>query len=105
MQPGSLVVVLPYEEHIPEWLKPYLTWLPRGDEKTPYIVRAIGTCKECPKVETVIFEEGEMGRNPETGEEFGLDINYVREIQDPHEVDALELVEEALLLISKPPAF
>lgn len=90
MKPGSLVVVIDQPEANGH---PDIKWLPVGDSETIYTVRKI---EESPDEQEpgVMFEEGFIGYNSFTGQEFGVFISFVKEIQPPEEVSISALMEE-----------
>jgi hypothetical protein len=87
MKVGSIVVVrsLSDRNHL---FESYIKWLPVDDEKTPYQIRGI-------LGETVIFEEGIIGHY--NGNELGIDINWVREILPPENIE--KQIEEIMCIL------
>lgn len=99
MKPGSLVVIskMPPEYRV-------CKWLPVQDEKTVYEVRKTEPCIcGCGRMD-VFLQEGTLGDWPPVKEippsawglEVGIPVWYVREVQPPEEVNATEIVEEAI---------
>lgn len=88
MKVGSIVVVLPLPKVV-ESVAHLVKWLPVSDENTPYMVRSIFDDKN--KDVLVTLEEGIVGYNTD-GIEFGIPIEYFREILPPE--DLTELIEE-----------
>lgn len=97
MKVGSLVVVLKIPP-INNNRLPLVKWLPIDDGNTPHVVREITVCGATGKT-VVMFEEGVIGINPSSGLEFGINIEYVKEIQGPSEVDVEAIVEESIYVL------
>lgn len=81
MKPGSIVICLFVETH-PDW-NPYVKWLPKMDEKTPYMIREI--LESDNNIIGVYFEEGIIGYNSRN-QELLFPISHVREILPPDEI-------------------
>lgn len=90
MKPGSLVVCIrqPKANGHPD-----VKWLPVGDGKTIYTIREIDDGPEEPEP-GAMFEEGVIGYNSVTGQEVGVFLSFLKEIQPPEEVSISALMEE-----------
>lgn len=93
MKVGSIVVVKKLPPPSPRVLK-YIKWLPKDDENTPYVIRAID--KDDIGTMAAIFEEGIIGIH-EDGGEFGIGLNFLREILPPEKIEIDEIIEETNL--------
>lgn len=87
MKVGSLVVVKPLPPAIS-----LVVWEPKDDESTIYTIRGIVHCPVYIE-DVAFFEEGVLGYNT-MGEELGIPLEWLREIQPPQ--DLTELIEECL---------
>ena len=99
MKNGSIVVVrkLPPKESIREDLRDSLVWLPVDDEKTTYVLRD-GEMENGKQL--FIVEEGVMGYNPYTKQEWALESDFFIEILPPEQqVNVEELVNVKQLCV------
>jgi len=94
MQPGSLVVIKPIRNDIPESAKPYVKWLPIDNEEEIYTVRGLS---EGHGTQWVALEEGVIGHFP-NGEELEINILYVKEVQPPMDLTVVLKQEEPELV-------
>lgn len=89
MKPGSLVVVLPLNIH--PTMRAYVKWLPVDDSNTQYVIREV--IDTVYNTSGVYLEEGEVGHI--YGVEIAIQIESIREIQAPGEVNVEALMEES----------
>lgn len=91
MQNGSIVVVKKLPP-TPEAVSRLVKWLPVDDERTPYVLRD-GDDDFGEMIWRL--EEGVIGYNPLTGEEWGLPTEFLVEVLPPEEnFNVEELVQE-----------
>lgn len=97
MRSKSLVVVLPLNKWREEALSNGwdIKWEPVDNEKEVYMLRDVKPCMNTGKM-TAIFEEGIIAKNPQ-GCELGINLEYLREIDEPDELNISALMEETNL--------
>lgn len=93
MQVGSLVVCIKTPD-IPERYKHFVKWLPTGDSKTIYTIRAIDSI-------SATLEEGVIGIDPSDKNELSVSLDLLKEIQPPMSLEALleEVMEKELFTV------
>lgn len=90
MEKGSLVVILPMHLTFPVPLDTPLhkvDWVPEDNGETIYTIRDFTDGGD-----TVLLEEHIIGYNKLTGQEIGVDLPHVIEIQKP--LDLTEIYEK-----------
>lgn len=95
MKNGSIVAVK--KLNLPYAARQAAQWLPIDDEKTPYVLR---DGEMCDGMMVWRFEEGVIGFNPYTKEEFGIGQEYLIELLSPEQqVNVEELINVKELCI------
>lgn len=92
MKPGSIVVIRPFQ--LRSDLIPFIQWVPKDDEKTPYMVRDISVHEG---QVGVTLEEGCIGFHPINKLELNIAIELLIELLPPDPISIESIIEETNL--------